>query len=66
MAAKNAETAKPVAVRNFKDAGTGQSFEQGKPVDVDDGTLGNYRAAGLVGPLTDAQQIVDESHENAA
>jgi hypothetical protein len=45
-----------VATRPFKDAGTGRSFEGGKPVeDLDEGTLGNYRAAGLVGEPEDAK-----------
>ena len=36
------------ASRDFKDEGTGRSFEGGKPMsDVDEGTFANYEAAGL-------------------
>ena len=38
---------KHYATRDFTDAGTGQSFVAAKPVDADEGTLGNYAAAGL-------------------
>ncbi|EZP57258.1 hypothetical protein [Sphingomonas sp. RIT328] len=57
MAAKTtAATKNNLATRFFKDAGTGKSFKAGEPVDVDDGTLANYEAAGLVGSASDAQQ----------
>lgn len=37
------------ATRDFTDAGTGRSFEAGKPVDdIDAGTALNYEAGGLV------------------
>lgn len=36
------------ATRDFKDEGTGKSFEGGKPMpDVDEATFANYAAAGL-------------------
>lgn len=36
------------ATRDFKDEGTGRSFEGGKPMtEVDEGTFANYEAAGL-------------------
>jgi hypothetical protein len=35
------------ATRNFKDTGTGRSFEGGKPIEADPGEIGNYEAAGL-------------------
>jgi len=38
------------ATRDFKDAGTLRAFEGGKPVEADEGTLANYKAAGLVSP----------------
>lgn len=40
---------KGFAQKNFKDAGTGQSFEGGKPVELPAGIYANYEAAGLVG-----------------
>lgn len=65
MAAKNTgstETKNNIATRFFKDAGTGKSFEAGKPVDVDDGTLANYEAAGLVGAASEAQQLIADAN----
>lgn len=47
-AAPVAEDKPYFATRNFSDADTGREFAGGeKLVDVDAGTLGNYRAAGL-------------------
>lgn len=40
---------KGFAQRNFKDAGTGESFEGGKPVELAAAVYANYEAAGLVG-----------------
>lgn len=40
---------KGFAQRNFNDAGTGQRFKSGEPVDLDAGVYANYEAAGLVG-----------------
>ena len=40
---------KGFAQKNFKDAGTGESFEAGKPVELAAGVYANYEAAGLVG-----------------
>lgn len=40
---------KGFAQRNFKDAGTGERFESGKPVELPAGVYANYEAAGLVG-----------------
>ncbi|WP_137898349.1 hypothetical protein [Sphingomonas sp. 2SG] len=66
MAAKNTGTAKHnIATRFFKDAGTGKSFEAGKPVEVDDDTLANYTAAGLIDAPSAAQQLVDEANGTA-
>lgn len=48
MTAKTNSASKPLASRDFTDAGTGQSFVSGKPVEADDGALANYAAAGLV------------------
>lgn len=58
--------AQPTAARNFKDEGTGKSFEKGQHVDASDGEIANYRAAGLIaGDLSPAEQIVADSAENA-
>ena len=45
------KTKKGFALRNFRDAGTEQSFKAGDPVEgeVDAGAYANYEAAGLVG-----------------
>ena len=44
------------ATRSFTDAGTLRAFENAKPVEADEGTLANYKAAGLV--TTDQPQTV--------
>lgn len=47
--ADKAAAAKPMyATRFFQDAGLERSFEQNDKVDVDDGVMKNYIAAGLV------------------
>ncbi len=47
--AKTASAAKTMlASRDFTDAGTGRSFLADKAVDVEDGEMANYAAAGLV------------------
>lgn len=62
MAKEPTSTAAPAAktlyfVRNFNDAGTGRSFEGGKrAVDLSDGEIENYRAAGLVSDQRPAAQ----------
>ncbi len=54
MSAKPA-TKSPIAARDFKDADSGRSFAEGKPVeDVERGVIENYRAAGLLKPSDDA------------
>lgn len=65
-AKKTTTSAAPIAARNFSDADTGRSFIGGEPVqDVEDGVLGNYRAAGLLRPtdMNDAQQIVADGQD---
>lgn len=52
------------ATRDFKDAGTLRTFENGKPVDADDATLANYKAAGLVS--TDQPQPVSGDQDQDA
>jgi hypothetical protein len=54
------------ATRNFTDAGTGKSFEQGKTVEGTDGELANYKAAGLVGAKTDVQAAAADTGGPAA
>jgi len=69
MAAKNTgstDTKSNIAARFFKDAGTGKQYEAGKPVDVDDATLANYAAAGLIDAPSAAQQLADEANGTAA
>ena len=39
---------KPTVVRDFTDAGTGESFTKGATPDFESGALINYQAAGLV------------------
>lgn len=63
MATKNKEPM--VALRTFKDSGTGKTFEQGSKVEATEGQLANYAAAGLYGVATAAQAIIDESHQTA-
>lgn len=41
------DTKTKIAARTFKDAGTLQRFERGKPVEATPGQLANYEAAGL-------------------
>lgn len=44
------------ATKDFIDAGTEALFERGKPMEIDEGTAANYRAAGLAStdkPSTD-------------
>lgn len=54
----------PLAIRDFKDAGTERSFKAGEPVtDVEDGELENYRAAGLV---TDSTTDAGETSASVA
>lgn len=50
-----AKTKRGVALRDFNDAGTGTSFRKGDPVDLDEGTWGNYEAAGLVATRAEAE-----------
>ncbi|QQV76528.1 hypothetical protein H5J25_13855 [Sphingomonas aliaeris] len=38
----------PIAARDFTDAGTERFFAADAPIDADDGTIANYRAAGLI------------------
>lgn len=37
------------ALRDFKDAGTGENFEKGARLNIEEGVFRNYKAAGLVG-----------------
>jgi hypothetical protein len=50
------QTVRGVAMRDFNDAGTTQSFEKGEGYDVKPGAFDNYKAAGLMKaePKTDA------------
>jgi hypothetical protein len=47
------------ATRDFKDAGTERSFTAGEPYDFSAGEFANFKAAGLVEPVTDATAPAD-------
>lgn len=67
MAAKSTGSTKHnTAARFFRDAGTGKSFAAGQPVEVDDATLANYTAAGLIDAPSAAEQLATEANGTAA
>lgn len=47
-----------VALSRFTDAGTGETFEKGAPVNVEAGAFANYEHAGLVGTEAEAKAAV--------
>jgi len=57
---------KGYAQRNFRDAGTEQSFKAGDPVDIDAGSFANYEAAGLVGAKKPTAKADDSAETPAA
>ncbi len=56
-----AKTKKGFALRNFRDAGTEQSFVSGDAVDLDPGAYANYEKAGLVGEKKPASKSAEET-----
>ena len=56
MAKKNA-----FIVRDFKDAGTEQTFTAGTMVPIEEGAFANYKAAGLVREPDAAAQKADDA-----
>lgn len=53
------------ATRSFTDAGTLRAFENAKPVEADEGTLANYKAAGLV-TTNEPQAVSGNEDQNAS
>ena len=54
-------TTRFIATRDFKDSGTEREFPAGPmPDDVDEGTLGNYLAAGLIRERNEGDAIVED------